>query len=202
MTRADENLPLFDCSSTAPEGFVYREDFLAADEERRLIGAIQNLDLQPFRYYRFTGRRRTISFGWQYEFGQKDIAPAPEIPSFLLPLRAQAGNTFAIEPSALAHLSIIEYPPGAPIGWHRDIPHFGSVIGVSLSAACRMRFRKYERVRSKGKRDEVLAVELQARSIYLMSGASRETWQHSIPPVKELRYAVMMRTLKGADQRG
>ena len=196
MNRADRNLPLFDRASTAPEGFVYREDFLTADEEQKLIGEIRRLDLTPFRYYQFTGRRRTISFGWQYEFGQKDIAPAPEIPSFLLPLRAQAARVFDIEPSALVHMSILEYPPGAPIGWHRDIPHFGMVIGVSLSAACRMRFRKYERVRSAVRRDEVLSIELQPRSIYLMSGASRESWQHSIPPVKELRYAVMMRTLK------
>jgi alkylated DNA repair dioxygenase AlkB len=29
-----------------------------------------------------------------------------------------------------------------------------------------------------------------------MSGASRELWQHSIPPVKELRYAIMMRTIR------
>lgn len=202
MTRADENLQLFDPSPTAPEGFVYREDFLTEGEERNVIGEIQKLDLTPFQYYQFTGRRRTISFGWQYEFGQKDIAPAPDIPSFLLPLRAQAASVFNMEPSALVHMSVLEYPPGAPIGWHRDIPHFGFVIGVSLSAACRMRFRRYERARSKGKRDEVLSIELQPRSIYLMRGASRENWQHSISPVKELRYAIMMRTLKGADQRG
>jgi alkylated DNA repair dioxygenase AlkB len=196
MNSGDESLSLFDPPRPVPDGFIYREEFLTADEEQRLIGEIRNLDLTPFQYYRFTGRRRTISFGWQYEFGQKDIAPAPEIPSFLLPLRARAAPVFNIEPSTLVHISILEYPPGAPIGWHRDIPHFGIVIGVSLSSACRMRFRKYERARSKGKRDEVFALELQARSIYLMSGASRESWQHSIPPVQELRYAIMMRTLK------
>jgi alkylated DNA repair dioxygenase AlkB len=93
--------------------------------------------------------------------------------------------------------TVIEYSTGSPIGWHRDIPQFGVVVGISLGAACRMRFRKYSRVRSKNlKRDEILAMELQPRSIYLMSGASRELWQHSIPPVKELRYAIMMRTLR------
>jgi alkylated DNA repair dioxygenase AlkB len=29
-----------------------------------------------------------------------------------------------------------------------------------------------------------------------MSGPSRQYWQHSIPPVKELRYSVVMRTLR------
>jgi alkylated DNA repair protein (DNA oxidative demethylase) len=99
----------------------------------------------------------------------------------------------------LVQATILEYASGAPIGWHRDIPHFGVVVGISLNAPCRMRFRKYERGRSnKAKRDEILSIELQPRSVYLMSGASREQWQHSIPPVKELRYAIMMRTLRGA----
>jgi alkylated DNA repair dioxygenase AlkB len=55
---------------------------------------------------------------------------------------------------------------------------------------------KIQRARSNASnRDEILSIELQPRSIYLMSGPSRESWQHSIPPVKELRYSIMMRTL-------
>jgi alkylated DNA repair dioxygenase AlkB len=119
------------------------------------------------------------------------------MPAFLLPVRTAAGNLFNIDPNSLVQTSIIEYSTGSPIGWHRDIPHFGVVVGISLGAACRMRFRKYSRARSKSlNRDEILSIELQPRSIYLMSGASRELWQHSIPPVKELRYAIMMRTLR------
>jgi alkylated DNA repair dioxygenase AlkB len=102
----------------------------------------------------------------------------------------------------LVQTSIIEYSTGSPIGWHRDIPQFGIVIGISLGATCRMRFRKFRRVRSKKLgRDELLSIELHPRSIYLMSGASRELWQHSIPPVKALRYAIMMRTLRAKPER-
>ena len=104
---------------------------------------------------------------------------------------------FNIDPTSLVQMSIIEYSTGSPIGWHRDIPHFGVVVGISLGGACRIRFRKFNRARSKTlNRDEVLSIELQPRSIYLMSGPSRESWQHSIPPVKELRYSIMMRTLR------
>jgi len=114
-----------------------------------------------------------------------------------LPLRTRAGTLFNIDPNSLVQTSIIEYSTGSPIGWHRDIPHFGIVVGISLGGACRMRFRKYSRARSKKPdRDGILAIELQPRSIYLMSGASREVWQHSIPPVKELRYSIMMRTTR------
>jgi alkylated DNA repair dioxygenase AlkB len=188
---------LFEVSAIVPDGFIYRPNFISESEEQELIGEIQKLNLTPFKYYQFTGKRRTVSFGWQYEFGEKDITTAPDVPPFLLPLRTRAGTFFEIDPSGLVQSSIIEYSIGAPIGWHRDIPQFGVVVGISLGAPCRMRFRKYSRVRSKrSKRDEVLSIELQPRSIYLMSGASRESWQHSIPPLKELRYAIMMRTLR------
>lgn len=192
MAAGNRDPSLFD--DAVPEGFIYREGVLSVEEERELIDALRTLHLAPFRYYRFTGKRRTISFGWEYEFGDKTIHPAPDIPAFLLPVRERVGKLFAIDPSALAHASIIEYPPGAPIGWHRDVPHFGLVAGVSLSAPCRMRFRKYPPGR--GGRAEILSMELQPRSAYLMSGAARESWQHSVAPLRERRYAIMLRTLR------
>jgi len=197
MPRVTRELSLFEALAEVPEGFVYREDCISEAEERELVREIQNLHLTPFEYYQFTGKRRTASFGWQYEFGKSEITIAPDMPAFLLPLRTRAGELFDIDPNSLIQASIIEYSIGSPIGWHRDIPHFGVVVGISLNAPCRMRFRKQNRARSKNSnREEVLSISLQPRSIYLMSGASRETWQHSIPPVKELRYAIMMRTLR------
>jgi alkylated DNA repair dioxygenase AlkB len=197
MAGVNRDPTLFEVSAEVPDGFIYRRNFISEVEEYQLIREIQKLHLTPFKYYQFTGKRRTASFGWQYEFGKTEITTAPDLPAFLLPVRTRAGKVFDIDPNSLAQLSIIEYSTGSPIGWHRDIPHFGVVIGISLGAACRMRFRKYDRVRSKNsKRDEILAIELQPRSIYLMSGASRQIWQHSIPPVKELRYSIMMRTVR------
>lgn len=197
MPKSDEDPTPFDASVQVPGGFLYRKNFISAAEEQELIERIQKVQLEPFKYYQFTGKRRTASFGWQYEFGASEITAAPEMPPFLLPLRVRAGKVFNIDPNSLVQTSIIEYSTGSPIGWHRDIPQFGIVVGISLGAACRMKFRKYSRVRSKKvDRNEVLSIELQPRSIYLMSGAAREIWQHSIPPVKQLRYAIMMRTLR------
>ena len=202
MRKANGDPTLFDGSAQVPDGFIYRQNFVSEAEEQELIREIQKLQLEPFKYYQFTGKRRTASFGWQYEFGASEITAAPEMPLFLLPVRARAGKVFKIDPASLIQISIIEYSTGSPIGWHRDIPYFGIVVGVSLGAACRMRFRKYSRVRSKKlNRDEVLSLELEPRSVYLMSGASREIWQHSIPPVKELRYAIMMRTLRAKPEK-
>jgi alkylated DNA repair dioxygenase AlkB len=197
MPRVNSDPSLFAVSPKVPDGFIYQADFISEPEERELIREIQKLHLAPFKYYQFTGKRRTASFGWQYEFGTSEITTAPEMPTFLLPVRTRAGNFFNIDPNSLIQTSIIEYSTGSPIGWHRDIPDFGVVVGISLGAACRMRFRKYNRARSKTvNRDETLSIELQPRSIYLMSGPSRESWQHSIPPVKELRYSIMMRTVR------
>jgi alkylated DNA repair dioxygenase AlkB len=197
MPRVNRDPSLFEVSARVPDGFIYRQNFIPEAEEHELIREIQELHLTPFKYYQFTGKRRTVSFGWEYEFGKSDITTAPDIPAVLLPVRTRAGNLFNLDPNSLIQTSIIEYSTGSPIGWHRDIPHFGVVVGISLGAACRMRFRKYSRGRSKKtNRDEILSIELQPRSIYLMSGDSREIWQHSIPPVKELRYAIMMRTLR------
>jgi alkylated DNA repair dioxygenase AlkB len=197
MPRVNRDPSLFEASAKVPDGFIYRPNFISEAEERELIQEIQKLHLTPFKYYQFTGKRRTASFGWQYEFGGSDITTAPDMPAFLLPVRTRAGALFNMEPNSLVQTSIIEYSTGSPIGWHRDIPQFGVVVGISLRASCRMRFRKYSRVRSKNlKRDEILSIELQPRSVYLLSGPSREIWQHSIPPVKELRYAIMMRTVR------
>jgi alkylated DNA repair dioxygenase AlkB len=202
MPKANGDRTLFDVPAQVPEGFIYRQNFISEAEEQDLIREIQKIPLAPFKYYQFTGKRRTASFGWQYEFGASEITAAPEMPPFLLRVRTHAANAFNIDPNSLIQTSIIEYSTGSPIGWHRDIPHFGVVVGISLGAACRMRFRKCSRVRSKNlNRDEILSIELQRRSIYLMSGASRETWQHSIPPVKQLRYAIMMRTIRATPEK-
>jgi len=197
MARLDRDSSLFEVAAKVPDGFIYHQNFISEAEEVELIREIQTLQLTPFKYYQFTGKRRTVSFGWQYEFGSSEITKVPDVPAFVLPIRTRAGNFFSLDPNSLVQTSIIEYSIGSPIGWHRDIPHFGVVLGISLGAACRMRFRKYSRARSKtSKRDEILSIDLQPRSIYLMSGPSRESWQHSIPPVKGLRYAIMMRTLR------
>ncbi len=197
MPGANQELSLFELSAQVPEGFLYRPSFISDVEERYLIETIQTLQLTPFLFHQFIGKRRTKSFGWDYEFGAGKITEAAGLPEFLLPLRKRAGSLFKIPPDDLVQATIIEYSPGAPIGWHRDIPQFGAVIGISLGAPCRLKFRQHRHPRSRQRaRDAVVSKDLQPRSIYLLSGPARESWQHSIPAVKELRYSIVMRTLR------
>jgi alkylated DNA repair dioxygenase AlkB len=72
-----------------------------------------------------------------------------------------------------------------------DAPMFGAkVTGVSLAAACRMRFQRGE-----GDSRQVAEITLEPRSAYVLAGASRFAWQHSIPATKALRYSITFRTL-------
>ena len=84
-----------------------------------------------------------------------------------------------------------EYEAGAPIGWHRDRPVYGEVIGVSLLAPCAFRFR-----RRSGATWTRASLRLAPRSVYLLRGAARTEWEHSIPAVESLRYSLTFRTLK------
>ena len=113
------------------------------------------------------------------------------MPTFLLPLRAKVAAFAGREQGRLEHVLVTEYSPGAAIGWHRDRPEFEEVIGISLGALCLFRLR-----RKSGMRWDRLSIELQPRSAYLLCGAARTDWQHSIPPVDKLRYSITFRTLR------
>ena len=176
-----------------PDGLAYREAFVAPDEERELLAAIASLPLAPARYRAYVAKRRTASFGWSYDFAEGRLGPAPPLPSFLLPLRERAAAWAALPAEDFVQGLVTEYSPGTPIGWHRDVPDFGIVAGISLASTCRMRFRPYSPGRT---RERAFDLELAPRSAYLLRDAIRWGWQHAIPEVSTLRYSVTFRTLR------
>jgi len=89
---------------------------------------------------------------------------------------------------------IAEYTPGTPLGWHRDVPDFELIVGISLAGAARIRFRPYPW--KPERRKEVFALVLEPRSAYILRDEARWGWQHSVPPTKELRYSVTFRTAR------
>jgi alkylated DNA repair dioxygenase AlkB len=118
------------------------------------------------------------------------IEPGPPIPGFLLPLRERCAGLAGEEADRFVEVLITEYPPGAGIGWHRDAPMFGAVVGVSLLSACRFRFQ-----RGRGADRETRAVTLAPRSAYVLDGDARWRWQHAIPPLAAPRYSITFRVL-------
>jgi alkylated DNA repair dioxygenase AlkB len=181
---------LFDDPAPGPPGFVYRPDMIDPDEEAALAEAMTRLDLRPFEMRGYSARRRVASFGVRYGGSGQGLEHGPAIPDFLQPLRRKAADMADLAPDALVHALINEYPPGAPIGWHRDRPAFGQVIGFSLLSPCVLRFR-----RETGAGWERRSLTLEPRSAYWLAGDARSIWEHSIPPVETLRYSVTFRTL-------
>ena len=150
------------------------------------------MPLAEARYKHYTAKRRTVSYGFDYDFSYNAIHPAAPIADFLQPLRARAADWLGVPSENVKHALVAEYRPGTALGWHRDVPDFDLVCGVSLGTACRMRFRPYP---PRGNRKEILALELAPRSAYILRGDARWRWQHSIAPTRALRYSITFRTL-------
>ena len=184
---------LFDVPLTGPDGFVYQPAFVSPSEESRLLHAMAALPLQETPYKEYTARRRTVSFGADYDPGNDESRTVGVMPGFLLPLREKFGAWAGIAPDAFVQALVSEYRPGTPLGWHRDMPDYESIVGLSLGAPCRMRFRPY-RPGEKNRREEVLALDLMPRSAYQIRGPARWGWQHSVAPTEALRYSITFRT--------
>ena len=174
-----------------PEGFRYRTDFLSSGEERELAERLAHLPFREFEFQGYLGKRRVVSFGWQYVFDGSGLRKADDMPGFLLPLRERAAAFAGLAAEDLQHVLLTEYAPGAGIGWHKDRSVFGDTIGISLLAPCRFRFR-----RKSGEKWERASLVAEPRSAYLLRGPSRTQWEHSIPAVEALRYSITFRNLR------
>lgn len=181
-----------------PEGLEYRPEFVTEEEEQRLVEQVEAAGFREFTMRGQTARRTVRHYGFDYDYERYGtIVPAEPLPEELVWLRDRCAALAGVEPDELAQTLVSRYPPGAPIGWHRDAPMFGAkIVGVSLAAPSRMRFQ-----RKAGDVRRVYEVELAPRSAYVLAGPARSAWQHSIPPVKELRYSITFRTLRHPERR-
>ena len=193
MGRRKQSL-LFDADDelaepAGPEGFVYLPEFISSAEERGLLDEISRLQFKTFTWHGFLAKRRIADYGWSYSFETNKLSRGEPIPDFLLPLRAKAAELVKFSEDLLSEALVTEYQPGAAIDWHRDVPHFDLVIGISLLSPCTFRLR-----RKKGAGWERYNLIAQPRSVYVLSGAARSEWQHSIPASEALRYSVTFRS--------
>jgi alkylated DNA repair dioxygenase AlkB len=190
MRVATEQRELFD---GLPDGLVYHPAFLTPADEASLLADLAALPLEDARYKSFTAKRRIASFGAGYDFDTNALLPASPLPAFLHPLRERVSAWTGIPAAELRQCNVAEYRAGTQLGWHRDVPHFGVVTGISLASPCRMRLRPYPHVKHGKQRALVLVLE--PRSAYVLRDEARWRWQHAISPTKALRYSITFRTL-------
>ena len=176
-----------------PDGIVLRPEVITREEESGLLERFATLRWDPIVIRGQAARRTARHFGLGYDYESRTPRPGEPIPHWIEPVRRAAAELGGVAPAELVEVLAQRYPAGSTLGWHRDAPAFGIVVGISLLGRSRLRFQRGRRERRR-----VWEVDLEPRSGYVLAGEARWSWEHSIPPAKELRYSITFRTLKRA----
>jgi len=202
MTRRPSAQPdLFAAAAPVlPEGMIYQAEFLTAQEEAYWAAIVASLPLKEMNYRGYTARRRVVSYGGKYDFSAHRLDPSEQLPAQFEPLRAKVAAWLGVAPAAFTQVLVAEYREGTPLGWHRDVPDFEDVVGVSLLGEGVMRFRPYPP--REPKKADLIKLTVEPRSIYLLRGPARWAWQHNVAPTRELRYSITFRTSRLARSAG
>ena len=182
---------LFRNEAPAVPGLTFVPDAVGPAEEAALAAHVDAAPLEPFKFGPWRGKRVTAHYGSAYDFSRGRLDAAPPMPDWLIELRDRLAPLAGLDPQALQAALLIRYDPGAGIGWHRDRPQYGDVLGLSLGADCTMRLR-----RRTATGFERRNLPLPARSLYRLSDEVRWEWEHSIVPIAETRRSVTFRTLR------
>ena len=184
-------LALFPEQNTGPAGLRYQPEFISEAAEKEFVWRISQLPLKPFQFGAYEGKRRVASFGFRYDYSLRKLRDADPIPDWLTPIISSVEKFGGLRGGSVRQILCTDYDAGVGIGWHRDKPHFDQIFGLSLGSACRFRFR-----RAAGDGWERFTLTAEPRSLYAMSGESRQLWQHSIPAVEQPRYSITFRTMR------
>lgn len=118
-----------------------------------------------------TLKRRTIHFGYLYNYKSRNLTPAPPLPEWALALCQNLINKGLIR-AIPQQLIINEYFTRQGISKHIDSKIFGNTIfSISLGAACTMIFKKD---------NVVLDIQILPRAFLKMEGECRSAWTHEI----------------------
>lgn len=185
MGSRSANVP----ATRPPAGFVYLPAFLAEGSQAALVKRLDGLTFGNVEMHGVVARREVLHFGRGYAYESRRLSEAPPPPEDIHELRLAVARAANLEALLFSEILLTRYPPGAPIGWHRDAPAFELIAGISLGAWCRFRLR-----RRHGATYELFETRLAPGSLYFLRGESRWDWEHHIPPVKALRYSITFRT--------
>jgi alkylated DNA repair dioxygenase AlkB len=146
------------------EGLELRTDYLLAEEEARLVAAIDALP------WNTDWARRRQLYGARY-----DQTPSAPFPPFLARL-AQRVEEEGLLPSPVVNSVVNEYLPGEGIALHVDRPQFGdTVVSISLLSAAKMEFRPPRAIDG-----PAFEIDLPRRSLLRLDSDARWRWRHGI----------------------
>ena len=184
---------LFPLETKLPPGFDYFPDFINRMEEEEIISYTENIELSTFIFQGFEAKRKTASFGYDWNFENRKLSKGKEMPDVFKPLIEKAERHLSLAAGDFAELLLTEYPVDSVINWHRDAPPFDLIVGISLLSDCIFRFRPYDK--TKQGRNAIISLPVRRGSLYVISREARTDWQHSILPVKQRRVSITLRTL-------
>ena len=77
---------MFAQPESCPDGLRYEPDFITKGHESELVELVREIDLRPFQFGIYEGKRRVAWFGWQYDYNDRSLNMAAPIPIWLAPL--------------------------------------------------------------------------------------------------------------------
>jgi alkylated DNA repair dioxygenase AlkB len=185
---------LFPIAPVFPKGFTYYPDFLTTHEEDTLYKEILKIDLHAFHFQGYEAKRNVASFGYDYSFEKNTLTKGNAIPEVFNTLIESVARHISIEKEDFKELLLTEYPVDSVINWHRDAFPFECIAGISLLSDCTFRLRPHDK--TKQNRHSIISIPVKRRSLYVIQDQARTDWQHSITPVKAVRYSITLRTLR------
>ena len=185
---------LFPVAPLYPDGFTYTPHFITEAEEETLLQQVDRTSLKTFVFQGYEAKRKVASFGYDWSFEKRTLTKGKEIPDAFNWLLEKVAAQLQLEMKEISELLVTQYPAGAVINWHRDAPPFDTIIGISLLSDCVFKLRPYDK--TKQERKNTISLPVLRRSLYVLKGAARTDWEHSIAPVKHTRYSITLRTLK------
>lgn len=174
---------LFDTPQRLANGLVYRPDFITKEEEEILLVMIDHLPMHRTKYH-------IKPIGESILDGKRSAWFKDPLPRWLTPLQRRISKWLDISNRRIPSVLINEYKKGDGMGFHKDDGVIDHIVGISLGSRAVMRFRPYT-IQSK---NEIIMLELEPRSAYIMQGEVRHYWQHNVMPVPSLRYSLTFRT--------
>ena len=71
---------LFAVPAGLPEGFRYRPNVVATDEEKALARELGALPFKPFDFHGHLANRQVVSFGYRYDYDRRAVVESAPFP--------------------------------------------------------------------------------------------------------------------------